>query len=104
MTIHSRACSVATAIADVFGHPYALLAFPVLCGAVWASPVPVEVQTYILSVLAITTGQAVLVLHTLQRRDDERRDEAMHAKLDGLVRGVAGVPDELAGIEREGGR
>lgn len=104
MTLHERACRLSTAIAHVFGHPYAVLAFPAVCGAVWASPVPVEVQTYVLSVLAITTGQAVLVLHFLQRGDDERRDRALHLKIDGLVRGVAGVPDELAGIEREGGR
>lgn len=60
---------------------------------------PTDVLTATLSILAITLTQMVLNRQRLREEDDHRRDVAMHAKLDGLLRAEKYARKELAGIE-----
>lgn len=60
---------------------------------------PTDVLTATLSILAITLTQMVLNRQRLREEDDHRRDVAMHAKLDGLLRAEKFARKELAGIE-----
>lgn len=55
--------------------------------------------TATLSILAITLTQMVLNRQKLREEDDRRRDVAMHAKLDELLRAEKYARKELAGIE-----
>jgi low affinity Fe/Cu permease len=57
------------------------------------------VLTAALSILAITLTQMVLNSQRARQEDDDRRDVAMHAKLDELLRAERYVRKELAGIE-----
>ena len=65
----------------------------------WASGLPTDVLTATLSILAITLTQMVLNRQGLREGDDRRRDVAMHAKLDELLRAEKYARKELAGIE-----
>jgi low affinity Fe/Cu permease len=55
--------------------------------------------TATLSILAITLTQMVLNRQRMREADDHRRDIAMHAKLDELLRAEKYARKELAGIE-----
>ena len=55
--------------------------------------------TATLSILAITLTQMVLNRQRMREADDHRRDIAMHAKLDELLRAEQYARKELAGIE-----
>jgi low affinity Fe/Cu permease len=69
------------------------------CIAWWGSGLPTDVLTATLSILAITLTQMVLNRQKLREEDDRRRDVAMHAKLDELLRAERYARKELAGIE-----
>ena len=69
------------------------------CVVWWASGLPTDVLTATLSILAITLTQMVLNRQGLRELDDRRRDVAMHAKLDELLRAEKSARKELAGIE-----
>jgi low affinity Fe/Cu permease len=83
----------------VFGHPYAVILFPPLCVLCVALAVDMNVQTYLLSVIAISSTQMVLVGNLTDREEDKRRDIAMHGKLDELILAVNGARDEMTHLE-----
>jgi low affinity Fe/Cu permease len=64
-----------------------------------ASGLPTDGLTATLSILAITLTQMVLNRQKLRDGNDHRRDVAMHAKLDELLRAETNARKELAGIE-----
>lgn len=99
MTLYERACQASSAGAKLFGHPFAVLLFPPICATAVALAVPMDAQTYLLSVLAITTSQMVLVVNFRDRAEDQVRDKAMHLKLDELIKAQAGARDKLAHVE-----
>ena len=65
----------------------------------WASGLPTDILTATLSIAAITLTQMVLNRQKMREEDDRRRDIAMHAKLDELLRAEKFARKELAGIE-----
>ncbi len=99
MTLYERACSVSSAVAHGFGHPYGFVIFPFVCAAAIALALPMNAQTYILSVVAISASQAILVVALQDRAEDVRRDKALHAKINELILAMNGARDELAGVE-----
>lgn len=91
--------SISTAVADAAAHPLSQLALIAFCTLWWTSGLPTDVLTATLSILAITLTQMVLNRQKLREEDDRRRDVAMHAKLDELLRAEKYASKELAGIE-----
>ena len=87
------------AVADSAAHPYSQLALIAFCAVWWTSRLPTDVLTATLSILAITLTQMVLNRQKLREDDDRRRDVAMHAKLDELLRAEKYARKELTGIE-----
>jgi low affinity Fe/Cu permease len=73
-----------------------LIAF---CALWWALRLPTDVLAATLSILAITLTQMVLNRQRSREHDAHRRDVAMHAKLDELLRAEKFARKELAGIE-----
>jgi len=65
----------------------------------WSSGLPTDILTATLSIVAITLTQMVLNRQRLREEDYRRRDVAMHAKLDELLRAEKYARKELAGIE-----
>jgi low affinity Fe/Cu permease len=98
-TISSIGHRVSTAVADAAANPFSQLALVGFCALWWASGLPTDVLTATLSILAITLTQMVLNRQKLREDDDRRRDIAMHAKLDELLRAEKYARKELAGIE-----
>ena len=98
-TISRLGHGISKAVADSAAHPYSQLALVAFCGAWWLSGLPTDVLTATLSILAITLTQMVLNRQKLREDDDRRRDVAMHAKLDELLRAEKYARKELAGIE-----
>jgi low affinity Fe/Cu permease len=93
VTLHALACRLAGHVAAGFAHPLSILLFPALCGVWLLAGGRVDGLTLVLSVLAISTTQLVLLA---QARDTA----ALHQKVDGLLHGVPDADDALAGIER----
>lgn len=83
---------IATRSAAVFAHPVSIAAFPLACAAWLFTGYGIELLTLLLSVLAISTTQLVLLAQ-------DRDTRAVHAKLDAVVRGTD-ADDAVAGIER----
>ena len=87
-------CRVCDFIANLAGHPAAIIVLIVAC-LVWLAVTGSAGQnllTLILSILAITLTQMVL--------NQQRRSElALHLKIDELIGALDGARDELAGIE-----
>lgn len=86
-------------VADTAAHPFCQIGLVMFCIGWWALRLPTDVLTATLSILAITLTQMVLNRQRLREEDDRRRDVAMHAKLDGLLRAEKYARKELAGIE-----
>jgi low affinity Fe/Cu permease len=86
-------------VADAAAHPFCQISFIMFCVGWWVLRLPTDVLTATLSILAITLTQMVLNRQRLREEDDHRRDVAMHAKLDGLLRAEKYARKELAGIE-----
>ena len=86
-------------VADAAAEPLCQAGVIVFCILWWASGLPTDVLTATLSILAITLTQMVLNRQKLREEDDRRRDVAMHAKLDELLRAERFARKELAGIE-----
>ena len=91
--------SVSTWVANAAAQPLCQIGLIVFCLGWWALRLPTDVLTATLSILAITLTQMVLNHQRLREEDDHRRDMAMHAKLDGLLRAEKYARKELAGIE-----
>ncbi|HVM22083.1 MAG TPA: low affinity iron permease family protein [Sphingomicrobium sp.] len=90
---------VSEAVANAAAHPLSQAALIGFCGLWWALHLPTDVLTATLSILAITLTQMVLNRQKLREDDAHRRDVAMHAKLDELLRAEKFARKELAGIE-----
>ena len=86
-------------VADAAAHPLSQAGVVAFCLVWWASGLPTDILTATLSIAAITLTQMVLNSQRLREEDDRRRDIAMHAKLDELLRAEQFARKELAGIE-----
>lgn len=98
-TIASAGHKVSSLVADTAAQPLCQAAVIAFCFVWWLSGLPTDVLTATLSILAITLTQMVLNRQKLREEDDRRRDVAMHAKLDELLRAEKFARKELAGIE-----
>jgi low affinity Fe/Cu permease len=98
-TIASAGHKVSSWVADTAAQPLCQAAVIAFCFVWWSSGLPTDVLTATLSILAITLTQMVLNRQKLREEDDRRRDVAMHAKLDELLRAEKFARKELAGIE-----
>ena len=85
--------------ADWFATPFAILAIPFACAA-WLRVWDEASLTLALSILAITMTQLVLFSQKANDRASKARDEARDKKIDGLIKGIPDVPDDLMGIEK----
>jgi low affinity Fe/Cu permease len=92
-------CVVSDRVSDTFAHPYAQIAFLVVCVAWFAAGWNVNILTAALSIIAITLTQMVLNSQNEREIDDHRRDVAMHAKLDELIAANRSAKNEFVGIE-----
>ena len=90
---------VSRRVADGAAHPLSQAILLGFCMVWWAAGLPTDVLTATLSILAITLTQMVLNRQSMRERDDRRRDVAMHATLDELLRAESAASKELAGIE-----
>lgn len=91
--------AVSTFVADAAAHPLSQAGLIAFCSIWWLTGLPTDVLTATLSILAITLTQMVLNRQRMRDDDDRRRDVAMHAKLDELLRAEQFARKELAGIE-----
>ena len=90
---------VSEGVANAAAHPLCQAALIAFCAMWWALHLPTDILTATLSILAITLTQMVLNRQKLREDDAHRRDIAMHAKLDELLRAEKFARKELAGIE-----
>ena len=90
---------VSVRVANAAAKPVTQAALLLLCGLWWAAGLPTDILTAALSILAITLTQMVLNSQREREKVDHRRDVAMHAKLDELLRAEQFARKELAGIE-----
>ncbi|HEY6049060.1 MAG TPA: low affinity iron permease family protein [Sphingomicrobium sp.] len=86
-------------VADAAAQPLSQAGLIAFCLLWWASGLPTDILTATLSIMAITLTQMVLNRQRLREEEDHRRDVAMHAKLDELLRAEKSARKELAGIE-----
>jgi low affinity Fe/Cu permease len=86
-------------VANAAAHPISQAFLLAFCAIWWVLGLPTDVLTAALSILAITLTQMVLNRQKLREDDADRRDVAMHAKLDELLRAEKFARKELAGIE-----
>lgn len=98
-TIAEAGHSISSFVADAAAQPLCQAGVIAFCILWWATGLPTDVLTATLSILAITLTQMVLNRQKLREEDDRRRDVAMHAKLDELLRAEKLARKELAGIE-----
>jgi low affinity Fe/Cu permease len=89
------------AVARLFAHPLMHILVIILCCLWFALGLPTDLLTAGLSILAITLAQMVLNGQYDREQEAHRRDVAMHAKLDELIRATKRARDEMAGIEEE---
>ena len=86
---------------DFSAHPYVQFAFVVVCIAWFASGLPVDILTAALSILAISLTQMVLNRQNVREAEAHRRDVAMHAKLDELLRVDTDARSELTQLDEQ---
>ena len=98
-TITEAGHSISSFVANAAAQPLCQAGVIAFCILWWAIGLPTDVLTATLSILAITLTQMVLNRQKLREEDDRRRDVAMHAKLDELLRAEKLARKELAGIE-----
>lgn len=92
-------CKLSARLADISADPLAQIGLLVFCIIWFVARLPVEVLTAALSIMAITLSQMVLNKQNEREAESHRRDIALHAKLDELVRATSEARDEIAGIE-----
>ena len=98
-TVSNVGHTVSGWVSDAAANPLCQAAVLVSCALWWASGLPTDILTATLSILAITLTQMVLNRQKMREEDDRRRDVAMQAKLDELLRAEQFARKELAGIE-----
>lgn len=87
------------AIARLFAHPLMHIAVILLCTGWFLVGLPTDLLTAALSILAITLAQMVLNGQYDREAEAHRRDVAMHAKLDELIKATKSARNEMVGIE-----
>jgi len=99
----SRLVAIGDAISDwtskLFAHPYMQVGVIAFCILWFALGWHAESLTAALSVIAITLTQMVLNGQYEREGEAHRRDMAMHAKLDELIKATKRARDEMVGIE-----
>src|SRR6478609_2167300 len=83
----------------LFAHPYMQIGVIAFCVAWFAIGFHADTLTAPLSIMAITLTQMVLNGQYDREAEAHRRDVAMHAKLDELIKASRRARDELVGIE-----
>ena len=86
-------------ISRLFAHPYVQVWVIIFCFLWFALGLHADLLTAALSILAITLAQMVLNGQYHREAEAHRRDVAMHAKLDELIKATKRARDEMAGIE-----
>jgi low affinity Fe/Cu permease len=97
--LEALGCWISTKVSDLSAHPFAQVAFLLVCIAWFVLGERVDILTAALSILAITLTQMVLNSQKEREKEAHRRDVALHAKLDELLHASRRARDELAGIE-----
>jgi|SRR5215217_4951612 len=92
-------CWLSETVAGLSAHPFAQIGLFAVCGLWYAAGLDVGILTAILSILAITLSQMVLNRQAVRETEADRRDLALHAKLDELVLATREARDEIAGVE-----
>lgn len=92
---------ISDAVARWFAHPLMHIMVILFCGAWFLVGLPTDLLTAALSILAITLAQMVLNGQFDREADAHRRDVAMHAKLDELIKATKRARNEMVGIEEE---
>ena len=101
--LQAFACAVSERTVTLFADSLMVLLLVVLSltSAVFTVIARTELaMTLFLSILALAITSAILYVGERREKEASRRDEAMHAKLDSLLRGVADADERLAGSER----
>ncbi len=101
--LHAFACAVSERTVALFADSLMVLVLVVLSIASAAFTLAARTElamTLFLSILALAITSAILYVGERREHEASRRDEAMHAKLDSLLRGVADADERLAGSER----
>ena len=104
MTLADLACAPARWFVAVFAHPFVVVLLLALScwSAIWAAVAWTSLAAGVfLSILALALSSAIMMQQRVERVEDQRRDDAMHAKLDSLVHGVPEADDALIGAERD---
>lgn len=102
-TLRAFACAVSERTVTIFADSFMVLLLVVLSIASLIFTLASRTElamTLFLSILALGITSAILYTGEQRERVASRRDEAMHAKLDSLLRGVADADERLAGSER----
>jgi len=86
-------------VSNAASRPVAQAGLVIFCVSWWTAGLPTNILTATLSILAITLTQMVLNTQKLREQNEHRRDVAMHAKLDELLRVEKDARKELTGIE-----
>jgi len=94
-------CRISAVVADLSAHPYAQIAFIIVCVAWFAIGFNINILTAALSIMAITLTQMVLNNQNEREAEARRRDIAMHAKLDELIAASRQARNELVGLEEK---
>lgn len=85
--------------ARLFAHPVMHVAMLLICGLWFVVGLQTDLLTATLSILAITLTQMVLNGQYDREQEAHRRDVAMHAKLDELIKATRRARNEMVGIE-----
>ncbi|MBB5717045.1 hypothetical protein [Sphingomonas aerophila] len=96
-------CAVSERTVAIFADSRMVVLFVALsiASAVFTIAARTELAlTLFLSILALAITSAILYVGETREAVARRRDEAMHAKLDSLLRGVEDADDRLAGSEQ----
>lgn len=90
---------ISDATSKLFAHPAMQVGIFIFCAAWFWLGFHADGLTAALSVLAITLTQMVLNGQYDREVEAHRRDVAMHAKLDELIKATHRARDEMVGIE-----
>ena len=96
-------CAVSQRTVTLFAASYMVLALVILSVASAGFTLIARTElamTLFLSILALALTSAILFVGEQREERARARDEAMHAKLDSLLRGVKDADERLAGSER----
>ena len=88
-------------VSRLFAHPSMQIGVIIFCIAWFWLGFHADGLTAALSVMAITLTQMVLNGQYDREQEAHRRDVAMHAKLDELIKATNRARDEMVGIEEE---